>query len=143
MIRWESLGSAGALIVGPIGLWYCLYLLCVARLADIEPVACDDVLRTLVCETPPCVATAQCYALSDDAVHAWLSEDAAAEAARQTPGTTAQWLAMTALALLMCLPCCLAGGVLSLLVAFGVDVPLMAKLSNLRCDVRTDAAKHV
>lgn len=144
LVRFESLASAAALVVGSLGFTFCLYLLCVARLADIEPVACGDAARTLLCDAPPCVPpaglNALCFALSDDPVHAWLSERAAADAARQTPATTAQWLAMCALALIMCLPCCFVGGILSLLVAFGFDVPLLAKLSALRCDVRTDAA---
>lgn len=84
-----------------------------------------------------------CFALDDALDTVFISVQDAELALRQSPVSTLSWLLFVAATLVLCLPCCFVGGSLMCCLAFGFDVPLLARLVKFRCDVPTNEAKQV
>jgi hypothetical protein len=84
-----------------------------------------------------------CFALDDALDTVFISVQDAELALRQSPVSTLSWLLFAAASLLLCLPCCFVGGSLMCCLAFGFDVPILARLVRFRCDVPTNEAKQV
>lgn len=84
-----------------------------------------------------------CFALDDALATVFISVQDAEFALRQSPVSTLSWLLFVAATLVLCLPCCFVGGSLMCCLAFGFDVPILARLVKFRCDVPTNEAKQV